>query len=206
VPRSEPAGWGEPQLQPGQTLLVLGAAGGVGLAAVELGKAMGARVVAAASSEEKVAAARERGADEGVVYPRDPDDPKALSALFKKACGADGAHVVYDAVGGAYSEAAIRALAWKGHHLVIGFPAGIPAVPLNLMLLKGASVDGVFWGAFTEREPEVHRRNTSELMELYAQGRIRPQISARYPLAQGGQAIRDLAERRAVGKVVVVVE
>ena len=193
-------------LQPGQTLLVLGAAGGVGLAAVELGKAMGARVIAAASTQEKVDAARERGADEGMVYPANPSDAKALSAQFKEACGKGGAHVVFDAVGGLYAEAALRALAWKGHHLVIGFAAGIPSIPLNLTLLKGASIDGVFWGSFVEKEPAAHARNMEELMRLYAEGKIRPRISARYPLAEGGRAIKDLAERKAVGKVVVVID
>ena len=194
------------QLKAGQTLLVLGAAGGVGLAAVELGKAMGARVIAATSSEEKLAVARECGAEGGLVYPSSPSDPKALSAAFKAACGGGGADVIFDGVGGAYAEPALRALAWGGRYLVIGFPAGIPSIPLNLTLLKGASIVGVFWGAFVERDPARHRESVAELMRLYADGVIRPRISARYPLAEGGRAIKDLAERKALGKVVVVMD
>ncbi|HEY0799781.1 MAG TPA: NADPH:quinone oxidoreductase family protein, partial [Steroidobacteraceae bacterium] len=135
------------QLRAGETLLVLGAGGGVGLAAVELGKAMGARVIAAASSPEKLALAREHGADDGVQYPAgslDKNAARAVTDSFKAACGADGAHVIYDAVGGDYSEAALRAIAWQGRHLVVGFPAGIPKLPLNLPLLKGCQIVGVF--------------------------------------------------------------
>jgi NADPH2:quinone reductase len=195
-------------LKPGETLLVLGAAGGVGIAAVELGKAMGARVVAAASTPEKVEVARRAGADEGVVYPAGPldrDAQKALSEAFKTACGGEGANVVYDAVGGDYAEPALRATAWEGRYLVIGFPAGIPKIPLNLTLLKGCDVVGVFWGAFTAREPARNAANIAELMALYAAGKIRPLISKRYALAEAGQAIADLAARRATGKLVVVV-
>lgn len=193
----------------GDTLLVLGAAGGVGLAAVELGAAMGARVIAAASSEEKVALAREHGAEGGVVYGRGPfdkDGAKALAAQFKEACGPHGADVVYDAVGGDYAEAALRAIAWEGRFLVVGFPAGIPRIPLNLALLKGCQIVGVFWGSFTERSPEVNLENNKELMALYAAGKIRPHVSKRYPLAEAGQAITDLAERRALGKIVVTLD
>ncbi len=193
----------------GDTLLVLGAAGGVGLAAVELGKAMGARVVAAASSEEKVALAKARGAEVGVVYPRGPfdkDGAKALAQQFKDACGEHGADVVYDAVGGDYAEAALRAIAWEGRFLVVGFPAGIPRIPLNLALLKGCQIVGVFWGSFTEREPQANAANIRELCEFYAAGKIRPHVSARYPLAEGGRGIRDLAERRALGKIVITID
>ncbi|MBE7220582.1 MAG: NADPH:quinone oxidoreductase family protein, partial [Caulobacteraceae bacterium] len=167
-------------LKAGETLLVLGAAGGVGLAAVELGKAVGARVVAAVSSTDKAQAARERGADETVVYPRGPFDKegkKALAAQFKAACGERGADVVYDAVGGDYAEAALRAIAWEGRFLVVGFPAGIPAPPLNLPLLKGCSIVGVFWGGWVAREPQAHAENTSDLMRFYAEGRVRPYVS-----------------------------
>lgn len=194
-------------LQPGQPLLVLGAAGGVGLAAVELGAAMGARVIAAASSREKVDLARKHGADTGIVYPTgtlDRDAAKALSNEFKQACGG-GADVVYDAVGGAYAEAALRAIAWEGRFLVVGFPAGIPNIPLNLALLKGCQIVGVFWGAFAERDPAENQRNNAELIALYADGKIRPFVSARYPLAEAGRAISDLAERRAMGKIVVTI-
>ena len=197
------------RLQAGETLLVLGAAGGVGLAAVELGAAVGARVVAAASSEEKVQAARERGAHEGVVYPAGPfdkDGRKQLAQLFKDAVGPDGAHVTYDAVGGDYAEAALRASAWDGRFLVIGFPAGIPAIPLNLTLLKSCNIVGVFWGAAVARDPAGHQRNVAELMDLYAAGKIKPHVSARYPLERAGEAITHLAERRAIGKVVVTVD
>lgn len=196
-------------LAEGDTLLVLGAAGGVGLAAVELGAAMGARVVAAASSEEKVALAREHGAAAGVVYDRGPfdkDASKALAGAFKNACGPNGADVVYDAVGGDYAEAALRAIAWEGRFLVVGFPAGIPRIPLNLALLKGCQIVGVFWGSWTERTPKENQQNNRELVELYAAGKIRPHVSQRYPLAEAGQAITDLAERRAMGKIVVTID
>jgi NADPH:quinone reductase len=194
-------------LKAGETLLVLGAAGGVGLAAVEIGKAMGARVVAATSSEEKAALARSKGADECVVYPTGLlSDARSVADALKGAVAPAGADVIFDGVGGDYSACALRAIAWGGRHLVIGFPAGIPKVPLNLPLLKGASVIGVFWGAFVEREPERHAGNVRELMQLYAAGTIRPHISARYPLAEGGKAIRDLADRKATGKIVVVME
>jgi NADPH2:quinone reductase len=197
------------RLQPGETLLVLGAAGGVGLAAVELGAAMGARVVAAASSEEKVQVAKDHGAHEGVVYPKGPfdkDGRKQLAQLFKDAVGADGAHVTYDAVGGDYAEAALRASAWDGRFLVIGFPAGIPAIPLNLTLLKSCNIVGVFWGAAVARDPAGHQQNVRELMDLYTGGKIKPHVSARYPLERAGEAITHLAERRAIGKVVVTVD
>jgi NADPH2:quinone reductase len=194
------------RLQKGETLLVLGAAGGVGLSAVELGKAFGARVVAAASSEEKVAFARTHGADTGVVYPAGPFDKagaRALADLFKGACGEKGADVVYDPVGGDYSEAALRSIAWQGRFLVVGFPAGIPRLPLNLTLLKGCQVVGVFWGDFTRRNPEANAANIGELMQLYAKGAIKPVISERYPLARAGDAIARLASRGAMGKIVL---
>jgi NADPH2:quinone reductase len=197
------------RLQPGETLLVLGAAGGVGLSAVELGKAMGARVVAAASSPAKVDLARRHGADVGVVYPAGPFDKagaRALADLFKDACGEKGADVIYDPVGGDYSEAALRAIAWEGRFLVVGFPAGIPRLPLNLALLKGCQVVGVFWGGFAQRDPAANAANIAELMRLYARGAIRPLVSERYPLAQAGAAIARLAGRQAMGKIVVTID
>jgi NADPH:quinone reductase len=199
---------GRAELRSGETLLVLGAGGGVGLAAVELGKAMGARVVAAASSEEKLALARERGADECVQYARGPLDKAAardLTERFKAACGLEGAQVIYDGVGGEYTEPALRAIGWEGRYLVVGFTAGIPRLPLNLTLLKGCQVIGVFWGEFARRSPEAHRGNVEALMALYLEGRIKPAVTARFPLAQGGAAIARLEARDARGKMVVLV-
>ena len=193
-------------LKAGETLLVLGAAGGVGLAAVELGVAMGARVVAAASSQEKVDLAKKHGAAAGVVYPSGPFDKagqKALADLFKGVCGKDGANVIYDPVGGDYAEAALRAIAWEGRFLVVGFPAGIPKLPLNLTLLKSCQVVGVFWGDFIRRFPKENDQNVRELMALYAAGKIKPTVSAKFPLAKAGDAIAWLVERKAMGKVVV---
>lgn len=193
-------------LKAGETLLVLGAAGGVGTAAVELGKAVGARVVAAVSSPEKAEVARACGADETVVYPSGDLDraaSKALADAFKTACGGDGANVVYDAVGGAYAEPAIRAIAWEGRYLVVGFPAGIPSLPLNLTLLKSCQIVGVFWGAWAARDPKTNAANLRELFELYGRGAVRPRVSGTYPLARAGDAIQALAERRATGKLVV---
>ncbi|HME40864.1 MAG TPA: NADPH:quinone oxidoreductase family protein [Steroidobacteraceae bacterium] len=197
------------QLKPNETLLVLGAGGGVGLAAVELGKAMGARVVAAASSAEKLALAREHGADEGVQYPAGPLDKtqaRTVTDSFKAACGAEGAHVIYDGVGGDYTEAALRAIAYQGRHLVVGFPAGIPKLPLNLPLLKSCQIVGVFWGEFTTRHPALHAANVAELMALYLKGRIKPAVTERFPLARGGEAIARLGSREARGKVVVMID
>lgn len=196
-------------LRSGETLLVLGAAGGVGLAAVELGKAMGARVVAAASSVEKLALARDHGADEGVQYPAGPLDKtqaRALTDRFKAACGADGAQVIYDGVGGDYTEAALRAIGWQGRHLVVGFTAGIPKLPLNLTLLKSCQVVGVFWGEFAARYPAQHAANVAALMALYVDGRIKPAVTERFPLARGAEAIARLGGRQARGKVVVVID
>jgi NADPH:quinone reductase len=195
-------------LQPGETLLVLGAAGGVGLAAVELGKALQARVVAAASSEEKVAFAQEHGADGGVVYPRGPlekQELRTLSALFKQACP-NGADVIYDGVGGDYAEAALRGIAWEGRLLVVGFPAGIPKLPLNLVLLKSCQIVGVFWAAWVDKHPAEFRASARELLELYSRDAIQPVISHRFPLNEGGKAIGLLAARSAVGKIVVTVD
>jgi NADPH2:quinone reductase len=195
-------------LKAGETLLVLGAAGGVGLAAVELGKSMGARVIAAASSEEKLALAEEVGAESGVLYPVGPldkADAKALTERFKAACGNDGAHVIYDAIGGDYSEAALRSIAWNGRFLVVGFPAGIPKIPLNLPLLKNCQIVGVFWGDSVARRPQQHAQNMSELLELYTEGRIRPMVTERFPLARGGEAIARLGARVTRGKLAVII-
>jgi NADPH2:quinone reductase len=197
------------KLRAGETLLVLGAGGGVGLAAVELGKATGARVVAAASSEAKLALAREHGADESVQYPSgalDKNASRALTDMLKAACGAAGAQVIYDAVGGDYTEAAVRAIGWEGRHLVVGFTAGICKLPLNLTLLKGCAVIGVFWGEFAKREPELHAANVAALLALYSTGRVKPAVTERFPLSRGAEAIARLAAREARGKIVVLVQ
>jgi NADPH:quinone reductase-like Zn-dependent oxidoreductase len=197
------------RLQAGQTLLVLGAAGGVGLAAVELGKAYGARVVAAVSSEEKAEAARAAGADATLVYPRGPFDKegsKALSQLFKGAVGPNGADLIYDPVGGDYAEPALRAIAWEGRYLVVGFPAGIPKLPLNLTLLKSCDVCGVFWGAFAARDPKANAAHIETLFRLWDEGKIAPRVSRTWPLEQGAEAIAWMAARKAVGKLVVTVK
>ena len=187
------------RLQPGETLLVLGAAGAVGLAAVELGRAMGARVIAAASTGEKLALCRDHGADETINY-----SSEDLKSRVRELTGGQGADVVYDPVGGDYSEPALRSTAWDGRFLVVGFAAGeIPRVPLNLALLRGCSIVGVFWGSFVGREPERHRANVAELLEWWKAGRLAPHTSATYPLERAADALRDLDERRAMGKVVV---
>jgi len=196
-------------MKPGESLLVLGAAGGVGLAAVELGKAMGGRVIAAASSQAKVDLAVSRGAESGVVYPLGPfdrDGQKALADQFKQAVGPNGVDLVYDGVGGDYAEAAVRSMAWEGRFLVVGFPAGIPRVPFNLMLLKGCDVVGVFWGSAVSRDPAGHQQNVKELLALYAEGKIKPYVSEHFPLGRAAEAITHLASRKAMGKVVVMVE
>jgi len=202
-------------LKAGETLLVLGAAGGVGLAAVELGKARGARVIAAVSSEDKAQAAREAGADVAIVYPRGPFDPstssgqaakKALAQQFKDAVGPGGADVIYDPVGGDYAEPALRSIAWQGRYLVVGFPAGIPKLPLNLTLLKSCDVRGVFWGAFAARDPKANAAHVATLFRLWDEGKISPRVSATYPLEQGGEAIAALAARSVIGKVVVTID
>jgi NADPH:quinone reductase-like Zn-dependent oxidoreductase len=197
------------RLEAGQSMLVLGAAGGVGLAAVELGKAHGARVIAAVSSEEKAKAARDAGADVAIVYPKGPfdkDGQKALAQLFKDAVGPTGADIIYDPVGGDYTEAALRSIAWEGRFLVVGFPAGIARLPLNLTLLKSCDVCGVFWGAFASRDPKANAKHVDTLFRLWRQGMISPKISATYPLERAGDAIRAIAERRVVGKLVVTLD
>jgi NADPH:quinone reductase len=197
------------KLKAGETLLVLGAAGGVGLSAVELGKAYGAKVIAAVSSEEKAQAARDAGADDVVIYPQAPfdkDQSKALAEAFKAACGPNGADVVYDIVGGDYSEPALRSIAWEGRFCVVGFPAGIARLPLNLTLLKSCDVCGVFWGAWVAREPKANAVHIATLFELLKTGKINPKVSATFPLARGGEAIQLLADRKAIGKVVVTMD
>lgn len=193
-------------IKAGDTMLVLGAAGGVGLSAVELGKAYGARVIAAVSSEEKAEACRKAGADDVVIYPRAPfdkDTSKALATAFKEAVGPNGADIVYDIVGGDYSEPALRAIAWEGRFLVVGFPAGIAKMPLNLTLLKSCDIRGVFWGAFTMREPKKNAENIAELFKLWEDGMISPLVSETYPLERAGEAIAKLESRGAIGKLVV---
>lgn len=195
------------QVKRGQVLLVLGAAGGVGLAAVELGKAYGARVIAAVSTAAKAEVALSRGADEAIVYSADALNADGVKAFLAdiRAVAPQGIDIVYDAVGGDYAEPALRSMAWNGRYLVVGFPAGIPRLPLNLPLLKGCSIVGVFWGAFVERYPEQHARNVGELMRLYEAGHLRPLVSEKYPLERAGEAIARLASRAAVGKVVVTI-
>ena len=191
------------RLEAGQSLLVLGASGGVGIAAVEIGKALGARVVAAVSSEAKAKAALGAGADQAMVYPAGDLDPKALAQQFKEAVGPNGADVILDPVGGDYSEAALRSIAWEGRFLVVGFPAGIAKLPLNLTLLKSCDVCGVFWGAFAAREPQRNAAHIERLFRWWAEGRIAPMISATYPLERAGEAIAALRDRKAIGKLVV---
>ena len=196
-------------IKAGETVLVLGAAGGVGLSAVELAKAYGCRVVAAVSTEEKGEVAKQAGADEVVIYPRAPfdkDQSKALAQAFKDAVGPNGADIVYDIVGGDYSEPALRAIAWEGRFLVIGFPAGIAKMPLNLTLLKSCDIRGVFWGAFTAREPARNAANIAELFELWQQGKINPLVSETYPLDRAHEAIAKLENRGAIGKLVVTMD
>lgn len=194
------------KLESGQTLLVLGAAGGVGIAAVEIGKALGARVVAAVSSDAKAQVARDAGADETVVYPAGPFDKdglKELSQLFKDTVGSAGANVILDPVGGDYTEAALRSIAWEGRFLVVGFPAGIARLPLNLTLLKSCDVCGVFWGAFAARDPQANAAHVDQLFRWWEEGKIAPLISETYPLERAGEAIAALRDRRALGKLVV---
>ncbi len=186
-------------LKAGETLLVLGAAGSVGLAAIELGKIMGARVIAAASTDEKLALCRERGADETINY-ADED----LKTRAKELTGGNGVDVVYDAVGGERAEAALRATAWRGRFLVIGFTAGIPSIPLNLTLLKGCDVRGVFWGASRVKEPDIFDASQRELDELAAADRLHPYIAKRYSLDEVPQALRDMIDRKVTGKIVAI--
>jgi NADPH2:quinone reductase len=187
-------------LKAGETMLVLGAAGGVGLAAIEIGKALGARVIAAASSDEKLAVCRAHGADATINYSKED-----LREAIKAATGGNGPDVVYDPVGGAYAEPAFRAIGWRGRYLVVGFANGeIPKLPLNLMLLKGASLVGVFWGEFVKREPKANLAAMRELLGWLAEGKIKPHISGRYALADAAAALNDMAARKVTGKVVIL--
>ncbi|MEP3050910.1 MAG: NADPH:quinone oxidoreductase family protein [Erythrobacter sp.] len=196
-------------IKEGDTVLILGAAGGVGLSGVELAKAFGARVIAAVSSEEKGEIARKAGADDVVIYPREEMDKaasKELAGQFKAACGKQGADIVYDIVGGQYSEPALRSIAWEGRFLVVGFPAGIPKMPLNLTLLKSCDICGVFWGAFAAREPDKMRGQVAELFELMRVGKIDPLVSETFSIENAGDAIAKLESRQAVGKLVVTMD
>jgi len=186
-------------LKPGETLAVLGASGGTGLAAVEIGKIMGARVIACASSDDKLAFAREHGADGTVNYARED-----LRGALKTLGGEHGIDVVYDPVGGAYAEPAVRALAWEGRYLVIGFAAGeIPKLPLNLVLLKSCDIRGVLWGAWVKREPQAQRALMTDIVQWCVQGKLKPHVQAVYPLADIAVALKALAERKVMGKVVL---
>jgi NADPH2:quinone reductase len=186
-------------LKRGETLAVLGASGGVGLAAVELGKILGARVIACASSDDKLAFARAHGADEGINYARDD-----LREALRRLGGDHGIDVVYDPVGDRFAEPALRSLAWGGRFLVVGFAGGaIPKLPLNLVLLKSCDVRGVFWGSWTERQPAAHRANTADLLRWCAEGKLSAHVHATYPLAEAARALKDIAERKVMGKVVL---
>ena len=188
------------QLKKGDTLLVLGAAGGVGLTAVELGKQMGAHVIAAASSAEKLEVCQSYGADQVINYTEED-----LKTKVKELTAGKGVDVVYDPVGGAFSEQALRATAWNGRYLVVGFAAGdIPKIPLNLPLLKGCQIVGVFWGSFAQQFPGENLQNTMQLIQWFAQGKLRPKIHNTYPLEQAAQALEDIQARRVKGKAVIV--
>ncbi len=189
------------KIQPGETLLVLGAAGGVGLAAVELGKLMGAKVIAAASTDEKLAVCRQFGADETINY-----SSEDLKERLKALTGGRGVDVVYDPVGGLYSEISLRSTAWEGRFLVVGFSNGeIPKIPLNLALLKGCSIVGVFFGDFAQRDPKASAKNFGQILSWLNEGQLKPLISATYPLTHAGEAIKAIAARKVTGKVVVVI-
>ena len=186
-------------LKKDESLAVLGAAGGVGLAAVELGKIMGARVIACASSDDKLAFARKHGADVGINYSSDD-----LKEALRRVTDGRGVDVIYDPVGGPYTEPALRSIAWQGRFLVVGFAAGdIPKVPLNLVLLKGCDVLGVFWGSFIERDPEGHRANTKQLLAWCMEGKLSSHVHAVYPLAQAKDALKAIAARQVMGKVLL---
>ncbi|GGR38935.1 NADPH:quinone oxidoreductase [Deinococcus ruber] len=188
------------QLQAGETLLVLGASGGVGLAAIQIGKALGARVIAAASRDDKLEICRQNGADETINYASED-----LRERVKTLTDGKGPNVIYDPVGGDYAEPAFRSIAWGGRYLVVGFAAGdIPRLPLNLPLLKGASLVGVFWGEFARRDPRGNARNLGTMLEWMKEGRMTLHVSGRYSLEQAGQALRDMEERNVTGKVVIV--
>jgi len=185
-------------LKAGETLLVLGASGGVGIAAVELGKMMGAKVIAAASTDEKLSLCKKYGADELINYSRED-----LKKRVKELTGGKGADVVYDPVGGQYTEAALRATAWEGRFLIVGFPAGIAKIPMNLPLLKGCQICGVFWGSFAQRDPKRNMQNTMELIQMYAQGKLKPYVHKVYSLDDSRQALIDMMDRKVLGKIII---
>lgn len=190
------------RMKPEETLLVLGAAGGIGISSIELGKAMGARVIAAASSAEKLKVCQEHGADEIINY-----DSEDLKQRIKELTHGNGVDVVIDPVGGNYSEQALRGMAWEGRYLVIGFTAGyIPRIPLNLTLLKGCAILGVFYGSFTARDPRRNMEHLKELMSWYAEGKLHPLISATYPLDRAADALNALMNREVKGKAVLITE
>jgi NADPH2:quinone reductase len=187
-------------LRNSENMLILGAAGGVGLAAIEIGKALGARIIACASSDEKLEVCRQHGADVLINYSKED-----LREAVKAATGGKGPDVIYDPVGGEYSEPAFRSIAWGGRHLVVGFANGeIPKLPLNLTLLKGASLMGVFWGEFTKRDPKSNMANMRQLLQWLHEGKIKPHISGRYKLEEAAQALNDMAARKVTGKVIVL--
>lgn len=187
------------RLRPGETVAVLGASGGTGLAAVEIGKLMGARVIACASSDDKLNFAKQHGADDGINYAGDD-----LKEALRRVTGGAGADVIYDPVGGPYAEPALRAIAWQGRFLVVGFAAGeIPKIPLNLALLKGCDIVGVFWGAFVERDPSGHRANMRQILEWTAAGRLSSHVHASYPLSEAAAALKAIAARQVMGKVIL---
>jgi NADPH:quinone reductase len=187
------------QLKPNETLAVLGASGGVGLAAVELGKLMGARVIACASSHDKLAFAREHGADEAINYTEED-----LKDALRRVTGGRGVDVVYDPVGGAYSEPALRAMAWEGRFLVVGFAAGnIPKLPLNLVLLRSCDIRGVLWGGWTARDPQAHRALMAEILQWCSEGKISAHVHAVYPLEKTADALKAIAAREVMGKVIL---
>ncbi len=186
-------------LKSGETLAVLGASGGTGLAAVELGKIMGARVIACASSPDKLAFARKHGADEGIDYTKED-----LKEALRRLTDGKGADVIYDPVGGPYAEPALRSIAWEGRFLVVGFAAGdIPKLPLNLVLLKSCDVLGVFWGAWTARDPDGHRANTAQLLAWAAEEKLSSHVHAVYPLTEAAAALKAIASRQVMGKVIL---
>ncbi len=195
-------------LMSGETLLVLGAAGGVGVAAIEVGKALGARVIAAASSEEKAAFCRNLGADHTIIYQLEMniDAQKALSSVIKEIAGPSGIDVAFDVVGGDYTEPSIRGMAWNGRFLVVGFAAGVPRIPLNLTLLKSCQIVGVNWGPFTRRDPKQHRVNLAELFDMYAIGHVTPQITGSFVLQDAAAALEVLQQRKVLGNVVLTVD
>lgn len=195
------------QAKAGESLLVLGAAGGVGSAAIEIGKALGLKVVAAVSSDDKAAFCRDLGADETVIYPRDldKDAQRELGKALKGACPG-GYDIIYDGVGGAYAEPALRAIGWEGRYLVVGFPAGIPSLPLNLTLLKSCQIMGVFWGAAVMRDPAANVERMSTIQDMIRTGTLNPQITEKYPLARAPEALIALEKRTAMGKLVVTLE